>query len=142
MNKEKTQNNLLQFITYALIGGSNVLINLCVLNLLTFLTGIYSNILVLFLFEFIAFITYSISGYFLNKKFTFKSNENSYLKYISVLGGSAILNSILFITINSHNIFNLSNKLWLNLSKLTTSMIIGIITFLINKFFVFKNKTT
>ncbi|WP_396276425.1 GtrA family protein [Haloimpatiens lingqiaonensis] len=141
MDTKKTFNNLLQFITYALIGGSNELINLGILNFLTYITGIYYNKLILFIFEFISFIAYSINGYFLNKKFTFKVKNSSYFKYASVLGTSAIFNTLLFITLNAHNIFNLSNSLWLNLSKVIASMTIGIITFLVNKFFVFKNRT-
>lgn len=140
MDNKKTFNNLLQFITYALIGGSNELINLGILNFLTYITGIYSNKFILFAFEFISFIAYSINGYFLNKKFTFKAKKSSYFKYTGVLGTSAIFNTLLFITLNSHNMLNLSNSLWLNLSKVVASMTIGVITFLVNKFFVFKNK--
>ncbi|WP_373898619.1 GtrA family protein [Haloimpatiens sp. FM7315] len=140
MNKNRTLNNLFQFITYALIGGSNELINLGILNFLAYITHIYSNKLALFLFEFIAFIAYSINGYILNRKFTFKSINSSYLKYAAVLGSSAIFNTLLFITLNSKNKFNISPELWLNISKLIASITIGIITFLINKFYVFKNK--
>lgn len=141
MDTKKTFNNLLQFITYALIGGSNELINLAILNFLTYITGIYSNKFILLIFELISFIAYSINGYFLNKKFTFKAKKSSYFKYASVLGTSAIFNTLLFIILNSNNMFNLSNSLWLNMSKIIASMAVGVITFLVNKFFVFKTKT-
>ncbi|MFD3157552.1 GtrA family protein [Haloimpatiens sp. FM7330] len=141
MNKENTLSNLMQFITYALVGGSNGLINLLIINILSRLTNIYSG-KTLFLFDFIAFIAYSINGYFLNRKFTFKSKDSSYFKYAGVLAISAIFNTMLFVTLTNNNIFNLSKSIWLNISKLIASITIGIITFLVNKFFVFKKQTT
>lgn len=138
MLKNRKWISLFQFIKYSLVGGSNELINLAVLNLLTKITGIYHEKKYLVLFEFIAFVLYSINGYFWNKKFTFKAKGNSYLKYASVLGTSAIFNVLMFITLNAHNVFNLSNEIWLNISKLTASITVGIVTFLVNKFFVFK----
>ncbi|WMJ82169.1 GtrA family protein [Clostridium sp. MB40-C1] len=138
-----TKKNIVQFITYALIGGSNLIINFAVLNILSNITNIYSGTntytkIMLSLFEFTAFILYSINGYLLNKKFTFKTNNSSYIKYALVLGTSAFFNANLFIILTAHNVFNLPIKLWFNLSKLTSSITIGIVTFLINKFFIFK----
>lgn len=89
-----------------------------------------------------AFIIYSINGYYLNKKFTFKVNKSSYIKYAFVLGTSAFFNTNIFIYLTAYNIFNFPIKLWFNLSKLTASMTVGILTFLINKFFIFQVKTT
>ncbi|MCY6372281.1 GtrA family protein [Clostridium ganghwense] len=143
-NTSILRKNLVQFITYSLIGGSNVIINFLVLNILSYLTNIYSAIdtyskIMLYLFEIIAFIVYSLNGYHLNKKITFRANKSSYLKYTLVLGTSAFFNINIFVWLTAHNIFNFPIKLWFNLSKLTASITVGIITFLVNKFFIFKN---
>ncbi|MGY0372209.1 GtrA family protein [Clostridium sp. JNZ J1-5] len=131
---------LLQFISYAVIGGSNFLINIFVLNILSYFTHIYSGPTMI-IFDNIAFLIYSVNGYLLNKKFTFKTQGSSYLKYASVLWVSAIcLNSTLFTLLTMINIFNLSEVLWLNLSKFIASITIGILTFIVNKLFVFKDK--
>lgn len=136
----QARKTLLQFISYAVIGGSNFLINIFILNILSHLTHIYSGP-IMFIFDNIAFLIYSVNGYLLNKKFTFKTQDNSYLKYASVLWVSSIcLNSTLFTILTMINIFNLSDVLWLNLSKFIASTTIGIFTFIVNKLFVFKDK--
>lgn len=143
LKESSIKNNLIQFITYALIGGSNVIINFIVLNTLSSITKIYSATntytkLILFSFEVIAFILYSINGYLLNRKFTFKYTKSSYPKYALVLGISSFFNANLFILLTAHNTFNFNAKLWFNISKLISSITIGVITFLVNKFFIFK----
>lgn len=62
----------IEFIKYASIGALNVLIDFLVLNLLWFLTGRYSGN-INYLFKLISFSIYSINGYLLNRKFTFKT---------------------------------------------------------------------
>ncbi|MCY6483784.1 GtrA family protein [Clostridium aestuarii] len=138
-----TKQNLVQFITYALVGGSNVLINFAIINILSSITNIYSatdtySRALLYLFDIAAFGAYSINGYLLNRKLTFKSNKSSYLKYALVLGISAFFNTNIFVWLTGHNTFYLPIKLWFNLSKLIASITVGIVTFLINKFFIFK----
>lgn len=132
-------NNILQFVKYALIGGSNFLINIIIMNILMKSTGIYKGNM-LFLFQVVAFIAYSINGYFLNKKFTFKNvkRKNAYLAYISVMGPAAMFSAFLIRTLTLYNIFNLSSSLWANIIIVFASISIGFISFLINKFLVFK----
>jgi putative flippase GtrA len=151
-NKHKTLKSLAEFIKYALIGAINVVIDITIVNILSFATGITSGKM-LFIFNIIAFLVYSICGYNLNNKFTFKkvSSEKAYFQYASVLFFSMILNSLMLVTLtsknpliaffsNQTNIVSL-NHLWLNIAILIDSMVIGLLGFLINKFFVFnKNK--
>jgi putative flippase GtrA len=95
----------------------------------------------LFLFQFVAFFAYSINGYFLNKKFTFKDGKrkNPYLAYIAVMGPAAMFSALLIRTLTLYNIFNLSSSLWANIVIIFASISIGFISFLINKFLVFKS---
>ncbi|MBO0562101.1 GtrA family protein [Clostridium botulinum] len=129
----------IEFIKYASIGALNVLIDFLVLNLLWFFTGMYSGT-INYLFKLISFSIYSINGYFLNKKFTFKTKDSSYIQYASVIGIAAILNGIILSNLSSYNLLNVSQVLWSNISALIASMGTGILSFLINKFFIFKKK--
>lgn len=152
-NKDKILRSLVQFFKYSLIGGLNVTIDVVMLNILSYATGITRGKM-LFVFNIIAFCVYSICGYILNKKFTFKktSEESAYFGYASVLFVSMILNSFMLVLLTSHNplihlmhhqrnIMKL-NHLWLNISMLIGSIIIGIGAFLINKFYIFNKKKT
>jgi putative flippase GtrA len=129
--------SFLQFILYALIGGLNVLLDFGFLNIMMILTGINKGYM-LFVFNALSFIVYSTNGYLLNKKFTFKSSQNSYFKYISVLGTAMILNGIILSNLTLHNFASVNPLLWANISKLIASMTTGTLSFIVNKFFVFK----
>ncbi len=147
------QHSLIQFVKYSLVGASNIIIDIIILNILSFTTGITRGKM-LFVFNLIAFSFYSICGYNLNKKFTFKetSHTSSYFQYASVLFISMIANSLMLILLTGHNPlvhhihrpFNIVklNHLWFNICILIDSMTIGFLGFLINKFFVFNKKKT
>ncbi|MBU3093285.1 GtrA family protein [Clostridium sp. CM028] len=152
-NKNKTLQSLSQFINYTLVGATNIIIEIIILNILSFTTGITHG-KILFVFNIIAFSVYSISSYKLNKKFTFKETpqQKGYLQYASVLFFSMILNSSMLVLLTSRNplisllhyhsnIIHL-NHLWFNICILIDSTIIGLLGFLINKFFVFNKKKT
>ena len=152
-NKYKNLQSLFQFIKYALVGAINVIIDIIVLNILSYTTGITSGKM-LFVFNIIAFSVYSICGYILNKKFTFKqaSSEKAYFQYALVLFFSMILNGIMLVLLTSFNplitIFHGEvdivklNHLWFNICILIDSMTVGMLGFIINKSFVFNKKKT
>ncbi|PRR79355.1 hypothetical protein CLLI_08350 [Clostridium liquoris] len=129
--------NIKQFILYAIIGGSNFFIEFFILNILWKITGLYSGY-INFLFKGIAFIAYSINGYYWNKKYTFKT-EGSYVSYASVLGAASIVDAFILSNLSLHNLLGVSQVLWSNISALTASITTGVASFLINKFAVFKN---
>ena len=152
-NKHKTLKFIGELIKYALVGCTNVIIDILILNILSYTTGI-TNGKMLFVFNIIAFLVYSISGYILNKNFTFKeiSRPKAYFQYASVLFFSMIFNTLLLVVLTSYNplitlipnepnIVKL-NHLWLSLAIITNSAVIGLLGFLINKFFVFNKKKT
>ena len=152
-NKNKNTQSLTQFLKYAIVGGSNTIIDIAVLNILSYSTGITHG-KILFLFNMIAFSIYSVCGYNLNKKFTFKENEakNAYFQYASVLFVTMILNSFILVRLtrrnplirlmhHHRNIVHL-NHLWLNMSMVIGCVILGILGFIINKYFVFNKKKT
>jgi len=154
-NKIKKKQSLDQFIQYSLVGVTNTIIEISILNILSFITGITHG-KTLFLFNMVAFSIYSVCGYKLNRKFTFKdasgetSSVNAYFQYASVLFVIMILNSFMLIILTSRNplihlmhhqrhIMKL-NHLWLNISMLIDSIILGILGFIVNKLFVFNKK--
>ncbi|MBU3126711.1 GtrA family protein [Clostridium tagluense] len=151
-NKHKTQ-SLTQFIKYSLVGATNVIIDLIILNILSYATGITSGKM-LFVFNLIAFFVYSICSYNLNKKFTFKETapKKAYFPYASVLFFSMILNSLMLVLLTSHNplIHHMHRgapmvklkHIWFNICILIDSTTIGLLGFSINKFFVFNKKKT
>jgi putative flippase GtrA len=152
-NKHKTLKFIGELIKYALVGCTNVIIDILILNILSYTTGITSGKM-LFVFNIIAFLVYSISGYILNENFTFKgiSRPKAYFQYASVLFFSMIFNTLLLVVLTSYNplialipnepnIVKL-NHLWLSLAILANSAVIGLLGFLINKFFVFNKKKT
>lgn len=126
-----------QFILYVIIGTSNFLIDFFILNILWKITGIYSGY-INFLFKGISFLAYSANGYYWNKKYTFKT-EGSYIKFASVLGAAAIANAFILSNLSLYNLLGVSQILWSNISALTASITTGIVSFLINKFIVFKD---
>jgi len=151
-NKHKKM--LTQLIKYALVGATNMIIEFSILNLLSYTTGITHGKM-LFVFNFIAFCVYSVCGYKLNKKFTFQetSHKKAYFQYASVLFFIMIINSFLLILLTGHNplihhhIYRVANivklnHLWFNICILIDSMTVGLLGFLINKFFVFNKKKT
>lgn len=152
-NKHKTRQSLAQFIKYTLVGSINVIIDIIILNILSYTTGITHGKM-LIIFNIIAFSVYSICGYALNKKFTFRrtSSRKAYFQYASVLFFSMVLNSFMLVLLtstnpliyffpNTTNIVKL-NHLWFNICIVIDSMVIGLLGFLINKFFVFNKKKT
>jgi putative flippase GtrA len=152
-NKHKTSKSSTQFIKYALVGAINIIIEILILNILSYTTGITSGKM-LFVFNIIAFSIYSICGYELNKRVTFKETcpESAYFQYASVLFFSMLLNSYMLVFLTSKNplIHLMSNQsnivklnhLWFNMCILIDSTIIGLLGFLINKIFVFNKKKT
>lgn len=135
----KIPKSLIQLLTYSLVGLSNMILDLLIVNILMKIFNTYNGPL-LMAFNIISFLLYSLNGYVLNKKFTFKSEEKLYLKYMIVLGGSVIIESPLFSLLTTFNIFSLDKVLWANICKIISFTLGGVMCFLINKFLIFKDK--
>ncbi|MBU3176474.1 GtrA family protein [Clostridium estertheticum] len=150
-NKNKINQSLAQFIKYSIVGAFNTVIDIAVLNILSYTTGITHGKF-LFLFNFIAFLIYSICGYYLNINYTFKENgtKNAYFQYSSLLFLGMILNSFILVhltrrnplihILHHHRSMAHLNHLWLNISMIIGCTILGLLGFFINKFFIFNKK--
>lgn len=135
----KINKNIAEFFKYGIVGTINVILDFFILNLLMYIFSVYRGRF-LIVFNVISFIVYSSNGYYLNRKFTFKSNNSSYFLYITVLGSAMIINSYILYYISINNFMNISKVLWANYAKLFASFISGIFSFLLNKYFVFNQK--
>lgn len=135
MNKK----SVLEFVKYAIVGTSNVIIDFSILNLLMYTTSVYKGGL-LIIFNIISFAVYSVNGYLLNRKFTFKSNDSSYFLYAAVLGSAMLINSYILYFLSINNIMNINQVLWANAAKLFASVVSGVFSFLLSKNHIFKTK--
>lgn len=130
-----------RFIKFFIVGTVNFLIDFSVLNLFSFATGIDKGIVVAF-FSAVSFLVANANSYFLNKKWTFKANnENSKYKTflaISALGIAVnILIIYIFTTFVSQPYF--SGIVWLNISKIIATGFVAFFNYFGYKKFVFKN---
>lgn len=131
--------NIFQLIKYSMVGGINTLIHLVVMNILMYVSGTYTGNL-LFFFEILAFLIYTTTGFFLNRKFTFKAdkNNNAYFRYLFVMAPSALCNAFIIRTFTLYNFFSLPKEAWANIVIISSSILVGLFSFIINKLFVFK----
>ncbi|GIM27530.1 membrane protein [Clostridium polyendosporum] len=139
--KKYSINSLVQFITYTMIGTSNVLIDIIVFNLFWAITGHYAG-KINYLFKIVSFAIYSTTGYLLNKNFTFKTKgkPSSYFQYITLLAFLSFLDAVMIANLTIHRPFGLDRRIWGNICVLLGAMATGIIGFAINKFYIFKHK--
>lgn len=138
--KEKIKSHwFFQYITYGAVGTVNVIIDICIINILMAITHIYRGKM-FFLFKLISFVVYSISGYFMNKRLTFdcKHTKNTtYLAYALTLFIAAMGNGWILSTFTMLSLDRISPRVWANIVNIIASMTTGTISFLVNKFLIF-----
>ncbi len=134
---------LLQFAKFAAVGALNTLLDLGVLNLLIFFSGIalgywYS------LFKAVSFIIASINSYLWNKYWTFGVSGAVNVRefgqfFIVTLIGFGINVSVASIVVNVVGpVAGISENLWANIGALSATVISLLWNFIGYKFIVFK----
>lgn len=137
--------NIIQFLTYALIGSTNVLIDLIVLNILWHVTGMYRGN-INYLFKLISFSIYSTTGYYLNKRYTFNhgkstpKNTSSYFGYVGLLAILSFLDAIIISNLTLIHFHHIHKELWANICAVFGAMMTGMIGFIINKLYIFRKQ--
>jgi len=136
-----------QISKFVIVGVINTGIDFAVLNALLFSTKIYSGRWLIF-FNSISFSAAVINSYFLNKYWTFKSQnvEDSKAKQFSQF----LIISVIGISINdaivyglatfTSPLFGLSAQMWTNVAKLFATAASMVWNFIGYKFIVFKKK--
>lgn len=138
---------MVQFIKFALIGVLNTFVDLAVLNLMIWLTGVGKQGMYYTLFKAISFTVAVINSYIFNKYWVFKGEgdkkaaiEFSQFLFVSVIG--AIVNvTVASLFVNYMPImFNL-DVLWPSVGALAGTAFGLIWNFIGYKLFVFKKKS-
>ncbi len=145
MIQEKRKEFIAQITKYVLVGSLNTGIDFAVLNLLLWMTGIYSGKWIILL-NAIAFSVAVINSYFWNKFWTFKdkgtdgSKVKEFSQFVSITLIGMILNTavVYFMTTFTSPIMELSPELWANLAKVFATGISLVWNFLGYKFIIFK----
>jgi len=133
-----------QFAKFGLIGVLNTLLDFGVLNLLSYLTKVYSGPTLVVLNVF-AFLAANVNSYFWNKSWTFSSraknaaSEFGKFLLVSIIGFA--INSLIlwFLTTLMHPLGGLSPQLWENAAKIVATVIYTIWNFIGYKLLVFKS---
>ncbi|MEK7520827.1 MAG: GtrA family protein [Patescibacteria group bacterium] len=133
-----------QLIKFGFVGVLNTAVDFGVLNLLTYLSGIYSGGGIFFL-NLVSFSVAVTNSYFWNKYWTFKAGKEGkpaiqFVEFLVVSVIGALINSgILFVlTTYVGSPAGLSPALWLNVAKLSATAVSMAWNFVGYKFVVFK----
>lgn len=134
-----------QAAKFILVGTLNTLIDLGVLNLLIFTSGISSGF-GYSAFKGISFIAAVINSYFLNKFWTFKALKTERAKeefaqfFIVSMIGFGINVGVASLVVNMIGAqFGITPKIWANIGAITATLVGMTWNFLGYKFIVFKN---
>lgn len=134
---------MLQAARFFLVGTLNTFIDLAVLNLLIWFSGIATGI-VYSGFKAISFLVATINSYFWNKYWTFGKKEaprpKEFLKFFVVTTIGLLINvSIASFLVNIFGPqFGLSEKIWATFGAIIAAFFAFVWNFLASKFIVFK----
>jgi putative flippase GtrA len=136
---------IFQFVKYATTGFANTAVDFGVLNLLMWMTGIYSG-KTIFLLNSLSFLVAVIHSYIWNRFWTFKSSEKNvagqFLQFLIVSLIGIVINGVIVYTITTlvSPMFNLSSVAWANSAKVLATGVALIWNFIGYKLIVFKQK--
>ena len=131
-----------QYLKFGIVGGVNTAIDFLILNILMFFTGItagYGYIM----FKSISFIAANINSYFLNKKWTFKSdsaaNRREMVLFftVSIIGLLINAGTASFIVTFIDPINGISPTAWANVGALVATAVSLVWNFFGYKIIVF-----
>lgn len=131
-----------QFSKFLLVGVVNTLIDVSILNLLMFVSGIYYGAY-LILFNTISYSVAIINSYIFNKKWTFqdksKARTNQFCVFVAIaLIGMGLNNAIIYVIITyASPAFGFGWVMWVNFAKIMGVGVVTMWNFLGYKIFVF-----
>ena len=128
-----------QIIKFVIVGALNTLVDLAVLNLLIFLTGVASGTPFIF-FKAVSFLVAVTNSYFWNRRWTFRSDKQVFIQFFMVSAIGLILNvgTASFLVNMLGPQFGLSAKIWANVGAAGGTLVVMTWNFLGYKFVVFK----
>mgnify|MGYP001572410966 FL=1 len=128
-----------QITKFVIVGVSNTLVDLAVLNLLIFLTGIASGAGFSF-FKAVSFLFAVTNSYFWNRRWTFRSDKQVFTQFFVVSTIGLLLNvgtASFFVNILGPQ-FGLSETIWANVGAVGGTLVVMTWNFLGYKFVVFR----
>jgi putative flippase GtrA len=130
---------LRQIIKFVIVGGFNTLVDLAVLNLLIFLTGVASGTPFIF-FKAASFLVAVLNSYFWNRRWTFRSDKPAFIQFFAVSTIGLLLNvgAASFLVNILGPQLGLSAKIWANVGAVGGTLVVMTWNFLGYKFVVFK----
>ena len=127
-----SKNNIIQFITFNIIGFINTLLTTLLFFLLIYLE---INYIISLFFVYVIGILFS---FYMNKSFTFKyESSNTMILFVKMCSSYIII-----FMLNAGLLFILIEKVLINkyLAQIIAMFLLIIISFMLQKFFVFKEK--
>ncbi len=109
-----------RFAKFSIIGSLNFLVDIAVLNILSYVTGFNKGIFAA-IFSAVSFLIANVNSYYLNRKWTFRNNEKKsrYKVFLAISVMGIVANMLIvynFTTYISQPYF--SDIMWLNVSKI------------------------
>ncbi len=141
------EDSIHQFRKFLFVGVANTLIDVLILNLLMFVTGIYKGDY-LIIFNTISYSIGTCNSYILNKKWTFKDKSKSYSKQFTMfvtisLIGLGLNNVIIYgLTTYMSPAFGLGWVMWVNFAKIMGVGVVAMWNFIGYKILVFNLRST
>lgn len=128
-----------QVIKFVIVGVGNTLVDLSVLNLLIFLTNATSGVPFIF-FKTISFLVAVTNSYIWNRRWTFRSDKQVFIKFLLISAVGLLLNvgSASFLVNIVGPQFGLSAKIWANIGAACGTLVVMTWNFLGYKFVVFR----
>jgi len=122
-----------------MVGASNTLIDLAVLNLLIFLTGVASGTPFIF-FKAISFLVAVTNSYFWNRRWTFRSDKHVFIQFLVISTTGLLLNvgTASFLVNILGPQFGLPDKIWANVGAAGGTLVVMTWNFLGYKLIVFR----
>ena len=135
----------LQFIRFALVGCSNTVIDILVLNLILWLWPTRSTAMVL-LANSVAYTIGALNSFVLNRSWTFQRSGRPVFGEVrrfalATLGGIVCNDMLLGLLSNAPHPGELSMTLWTNIAKVTSIGGTVLISFLVMRLWVFAHST-
>ena len=132
-----------QFLKFVVVGFINTIIDFGLLDILMFMTKIYSGPFYAF-FKGISFLLANLNSYFLNKSWTFQKGKSfkfsDFSKFFSFSLIGLFLNVLTaYFLVNIQPPFNLSPLVWANFSAFGATIITTFFNFFSYRYFVFKS---
>ncbi|MCK5491441.1 MAG: GtrA family protein [Candidatus Pacebacteria bacterium] len=130
-----------RFVRFGLVGSFNFLVDMIILNSLSFVTGFNKGFFAA-LFSVISFTVANVSSYQMNKRWTFKNNsENSRYKIFLIVSMVGVfINAVVVYNLTSHiNQPYFSDTTWMNVSKVIATLFVVFFNYFSYKKYVFRN---